>query len=274
MIVHWQRVGFVHGVMNTDNMSILGLTIDYGPYGWIDSYDPDWTPNTTDAAHRRYRFSHQPRIAYWNLVQLANAIHPLIGEVEPLQAALDLYTQGFETGWRDMMAGKLGLNNYDPARDDELTHELLALLAAVETDMTIFFRHLAQIGPDRLDDPNTDLLAPLNEAWYQPEQITSTYRERLQAWLRAYLQRLHADGTANSTRISRMNESNPRYVLRNCLAQQAIDLAEQGDHSLIRDLLEVLRQPYTDQPGKEAFAAKRPDWARTRPGCSMLSCSS
>ncbi len=274
MIVHWQRVGFVHGVMNTDNMSILGLTIDYGPYGWMDDYDPDWTPNTTDASHRRYRFGHQPRIAYWNLVQLANAIYPLIGEAEPLQTGLDLYTQSFEQGWREMIARKLGLKAYDPAQDDDLTGELFALLSAVETDMTIFFRQLANIGPELPNIPNADLLSPLEEAWYQPEQIVPAYRQRVLSWLAAYRQRLHTNATPNSARIARMNAANPRYVLRNCLAQQAIDLAGQGDPSLIEELLEVLRHPYTDQPGKAAFAAKRPDWARARPGCSMLSCSS
>ena len=120
MIVHWQRVGFVHGVMNTDNMSILGLTIDYGPYGWLEDYDPHWTPNTTDREERRYRFGHQPQIALWNLVQLANAIYPLIEQVEPLQQALQVYNTGFEQGWQTMMAQKLGLNSFVKETDVEL----------------------------------------------------------------------------------------------------------------------------------------------------------
>ena len=146
MIVHWQRVGFVHGVMNTDNMSILGLTIDYGPYGWLENYDPNWTPNTTDAAERRYRFGNQPQIAFWNLGQLANAIYPLIEQVEPLQQAINAYKDTFERGWQTMVADKLGLNVYDPATDDELNTELLILLQLVETDMTIFYRKLAHAG--------------------------------------------------------------------------------------------------------------------------------
>ena len=96
MIVHWMRVGFVHGVMNTDNMSILGLTIDYGPYGWLEDYDPDWTPNTTDAATRRYRFGHQPAVAQWNLLQLANAIYPIVGQAEPLEAALRAFAEDYQ----------------------------------------------------------------------------------------------------------------------------------------------------------------------------------
>jgi uncharacterized protein YdiU (UPF0061 family) len=152
MIVHWMRVGFVHGVMNTDNMSILGLTIDYGPYGWLENYDPDWTPNTTDAAGRRYRFGQQPAIAQWNLAQLANAIYPLIGQVEPLQAVLDDYVQPiYQAGWQQMMARKLGLNAFDPATDDDLIAELLAILPLAETDMTIFFRRLARL---KVNDPS------------------------------------------------------------------------------------------------------------------------
>ena len=274
LIVEWQRVGFVHGVMNTDNMSILGLTIDYGPYGWIDDYDPDWTPNTTDAGGRRYRFGHQSLIAYWNLVQLANALHPLIGAIEPLQAALDGYVARYEAGWRDMMTRKLGLQRHDPALDGELISELLTLLPLAETDMTIFFRELSGIGPTQAEGTNAECLFPLEAAWYRPETIPAELRQRWLNWMRRYAGRLRLDGEADATRVARMHAANPRYVLRNYLAQQAIDLAEQGDASRISELLDLLRRPYTDQPGREAFAEKRPDWARHKPGCSMLSCSS
>lgn len=273
MIVHWQRVGFVHGVMNTDNMSILGLTIDYGPYGWLENYDPGWTPNTTDADDRRYRFGNQPQIAFWNLGQLANAIHPLIEQVEPLQQALAGYTETYEQGWQAMMAGKLGLNAFDPATDEELCTELPALLESIETDMTIFFRQLAMIPSQ--DSVNDDMLIlPLMPAWYMPEQLTSGYKIRLVNWLRLYIKRVQRDANPDEARRKRMNAVNPKYVLRNYLAQLAIDKAEQGDFSRVNDLLECLRHPYDEQPGQEEFAEKRPDWARQRPGCSMLSCSS
>lgn len=277
MIVHWQRVGFVHGVMNTDNMSILGLTIDYGPYGWLENYDPDWTPNTTDAAERRYRFGHQPHIAFWNLGQLANAVYPLIEEVEPLQQAMNQYAETFERGWQVMMAGKLGLASYRPDVDEELIDELLALLQAVETDMTLFFRRLARM--ETTDDFLNALTAQsgagfFGEAYYVPEQLTPDYRRRLSLWLERYVRRLQQDGVADETRRSRMNAVNPKYVLRNYLAQLAIDKAEQGDFDMVNELLELLRHPYDEQPGRELFAARRPDWARTRAGCSMLSCSS
>jgi uncharacterized protein YdiU (UPF0061 family) len=277
MIVHWQRVGFVHGVMNTDNMSILGLTIDYGPYGWLENYDPGWTPNTTDAAERRYRFGHQPHIAFWNLGQLANAVYPLIGEVEPLQQAMNQYAETFERGWQVMMAGKLGFVSYRQDVDEELIDELLTLLQAVETDMTLFFRRLARMETTGeflkalTEQSGADFFS---EAYYVPEQLTPDYRRRLLLWLERYVRRLQQDGVADETRRSRMNAVNPKYVLRNYLAQLAIDKAEQGDFAMVNELLELLRHPYDEQPGRELFAARRPDWARTRAGCSMLSCSS
>jgi len=259
--------------MNTDNMSILGLTIDYGPYGWLENYDPNWTPNTTDAAERRYRFGSQPQIAFWNLAQLANAIYPLIEQVEPLQQAIDAYKESFEQGWQNMVAAKLGLGDYDAAIDDALNTELLILLQLVETDMTLFYRNLARLSMDA-EQSNEALMAPLLEAYYVPEQLSEDYKERLGNWLRSYIKRLQNAGISDAERIKTMNAANPKYVLRNYLAQLAIDKAEQGDFSMVNELLAVLRHPYDEQPGKEEFALKRPDWARQRPGCSMLSCSS
>ena len=275
MIVHWMRVGFVHGVMNTDNMSILGLTIDYGPYGWLEDYDPSWTPNTTDAGGRRYRFGHQPQIAHWNLAQLANAIVPLVEEVEPLQKALDQFATHFQEGWKVMMAQKLGLQSLDDEADVELTTELQTILQLTETDMTIFYRNLAQVdveGEEARSD--AELMAPLLDAYYDVDGLTDEVRGRVVAWLRTYANRVRRDGTSNAKRRQGMDAANPKYVLRNYLAQLAIDKAEEGDNSLVNELLEVLRNPYDEQPDKETFAAKRPEWARNRVGCSMLSCSS
>ena len=277
MVVHWLRVGFVHGVMNTDNMSILGLTIDYGPYGWLEDYDSNWTPNTTDAASHRYAFGKQPQIAHWNLVQLANALYPLIEQTEPLEKALTSYVQEFESCWQSMMAHKLGLQSFTPDLDDSLVGGLLEILQLAETDMTIFYRRLASLDLDTKPGDHIDdatLIEPLLDAYYVPEQLTPETTARLAAWLRRYHDRLREDGTDNETRRTRMNAVNPKYVLRNYLAQLAIDKAEQGDPSLVHELLELLRHPYDEQPDKEAYAQKRPDWARQRPGCSMLSCSS
>jgi uncharacterized protein YdiU (UPF0061 family) len=276
MIVHWQRVGFVHGVMNTDNMSILGLTIDYGPYGWLENYDPQWTPNTTDAEDRRYRYENQPQIAYWNLAQLGNAIYPLIGEVEPLQTALHGYIKTFDDEWRAMMAAKLGLREFIADEDDVLCAELFQVLQLAETDMTLFFRQLAHIDLSLVDQEL--LIAPLLVAYYQPEVVTGQVKVQILAWLNKYCQRIAKEqannSEANAQRQNRMNAVNPKYVLRNYLAQLAIDAAASGDFSGVADLLAVLRNPYDEQPGSEKYAEKRPEWARHRAGCSMLSCSS
>lgn len=275
MIVHWMRVGFVHGVMNTDNMSILGLTIDYGPYGWLEDYNPSWTPNTTDAGQRRYRYGQQPNIAGWNLVQLANAIYPLVDAVEPLQNAINAYSESFEEGWKSMMAQKLGLNGYVAETDDKLVEELQTVLQLVETDMTIFYRKLALLDMHASGDTADDILmAPLLDAYYSPEQLTDEHRAQIGNWLRRYMARVQREGTPDDVRRSRMNAVNPKYVLRNYLAQLAIDKAEEGDVSMVNELLELLRRPYDEQPEHGVYAQKRPDWARHRAGCSMLSCSS
>ncbi|MEM7405208.1 MAG: YdiU family protein [Pseudomonadota bacterium] len=275
MIAHWMRVGFVHGVMNTDNMSVLGLTIDYGPYGWLENFDPDWTPNTTDAGGRRYRFGQQPQIALWNLVQLANAIYPLIEDVDPLRNALERYGDTYLASRQRMMADKLGLAEFRGDRDDTLFTELENALVLAETDMTLFYRALADIdivGADDLSD--VALTAPLANAYYTPEAFDGEVLAGVAAWVRSYAARARDDGTQADARRARMNAANPLYVLRNYLAQLAIDEAEKGDYALVNELLEVLRNPYAEQAGKERFAEKRPDWARHRAGCSMLSCSS
>lgn len=270
MVAGWMRVGFVHGVMNTDNMSILGLTIDYGPYGWVDNFDPLWTPNTTDAQGRRYRFGQQASIAYWNLTRLANALVGAFATVEPLQAGLQNYADTYAAAERKMVAGKLGLRDCGDA-DVSLMEDLQALLQAAEVDMTLFFRALADI--DEAADDTAKMLALFDPAFYDPEKQQAA-KDNFAGWLTQYTARLRSDAMPAAERRSRMNRVNPRYVLRNYLAQQAIDRAEQGDEAGIHDLLEVMRHPYEDQPGRDEFARRRPDWARNRAGCSMLSCSS
>ncbi len=277
MVVHWQRVGFVHGVMNTDNMSIMGLTIDYGPYGWLENFDSNWTPNTTDAEDRRYRFGNQPEIAFWNLAQLANAIYPLIPETQGLQETLQHhYSQTLQHDLHVMKAEKLGLPDVQMATDEALLSDLETLLQSVETDMTIFYRQLANVDMSvNIETVEIERwLQPLEAAYYLPEQLDDAYQHQRFDWLKSYARRLHQNGITETDRTRRMNAVNPNYVLRNYLAQLAIDDAEQGDFTETHRLLDVLRQPYCEQTGKQNYAAKRPDWARQRAGCSMLSCSS
>ena len=269
MIVHWMRVGFVHGVMNTDNMSILGLTIDYGPYGWLEDFDPNWTPNTTDASGRRYRFGNQSQIAQWNLFQLANALYPLIEQAEPLQDIIGDYVEIYQEKVQAMRCQKLGLNHYD----EELHQELHEVLQLVETDMTIFYRKLANITTSD-SSSDEEVFSIVSDAYYDIDSINDESRNRIVAWLQQYRQQLLKDGIEDKERKVIMNATNPKYVLRNYLAQLAIDDAEQGDFDLIHTLHECLRHPYDEQDNMEQFAAKRPDWARDRAGCSMLSCSS
>ncbi|WP_420438661.1 protein adenylyltransferase SelO [Candidatus Poriferisodalis sp.] len=273
MVCEWLRVGFVHGVMNTDNMSILGLTIDYGPYGWLDDYDPDWTPNTTDATHRRYRFGTQPAVAQWNLMQLANALYPLVGEAEPLQAALDGYVPYFEQQWSAMMAAKLGLPGLETETDRELATDVLEVLRLVETDMTVFWRRLATVDTSDGVEP-ADRIAPLADAYYRPAEVTAEHRSATSEFVERYAERLRELAIADTARAEAMNRVNPKYVLRNYLAQLAIDSATEGRPEAIGELLDVMRRPYDEQPERESYAALRPDWARTRVGCSQLSCSS
>jgi uncharacterized protein YdiU (UPF0061 family) len=268
MVAHWMRVGFVHGVMNTDNMSILGLTIDYGPYGWLEDYDPGWTPNTTDRGQRRYRFGQQPQVAYWNLVQLASALVPLVGSPEPLQSVVEQFPRYFAETYNPIMAAKLGLPDLGEG-DADLLDGLFELLAAEETDMTLFFRGLADVPRD-LPENAEARIAPVLAAFYAPPGPDLV--RRWGDWLALRAQRL--DGRPDAERKAAMDAVNPLYVMRNYLAQLAIDAANEGDASRIAETLEVMRRPYTEQAGRAEYAEKRPEWARSRPGCSMLSCSS
>jgi uncharacterized protein YdiU (UPF0061 family) len=252
--------------MNTDNMSILGLTIDYGPYGWVDNFDRDWTPNTTDAHGRRYRFGWQPKIAYWNLTRLAHALAPLFADPAPLRDGLQRYMDAFTAADRDNIARKFGLADCCDA-DVERMQQLHGLLEENEVDMTIFFRALADL------DPSAPSRALFDDAFYDVGRRDAS-SARFDDWFERYARRVREDPLSAAERVERMDAANPRYVPRNYLAQLAIDRAEAGDFGGVDELLDVMRRPYEDQPGREAFAARRPDWARDRAGCSMLSCSS
>lgn len=250
MIAQWQSVGFNHGVMNTDNMSIIGDTIDYGPFGFLDEYDPDHICNHSDN-NGRYAFKNQPSVGLWNLNALATALTSLI-DTEELIAALKNYEPEFMRQFRTIMASKIGLDNYQP--DDELLiNELLALLQTNKVDYTIFFRQLADYSADnqRIRDQFID-------------------RQGFDAWAHKYSQRLQQQDSTDPQRRQQMQAINPKYVLRNYMAQAAIEQARKGDYTEVELLLDVLQSPCEEHPQAEKYAGLPPDWAEQ----ISVSCSS
>jgi len=274
MIVAWQRVGFVHGVMNTDNMSIHGITIDYGPYGWLEDYNLGWTPNTTDSQHKRYRFGNQPQVAFWNLIQLANALVPLIKQTDQLEAILDQFHTICLKTYIEMMSKKLGFQAVAEG-DKELILDLEPLLMLVETDMTIFFRLLSNFNKDEvLLEDNDRFLNIIKPAFYNFKSLKSSDKIEWFQWLKRYQNRLKNEELSNEARQIQMDKTNPKYVLRNYIAQLIIEDANKGDYKLLNEIFNLLKNPYNEQPEHEKWFAKRPDWAKEKVGCSMLSCSS
>ncbi|GAB4092498.1 protein adenylyltransferase SelO [Flaviaesturariibacter terrae] len=262
LMAEWQRVGFVHGVMNTDNMSILGLTIDYGPYSFVDAFEPNFTPNTTDLPGRRYAFAKQPAVAKWNLGCLAGALLPLVESQEPLVALLDTYDGAYWKYWFRMMGDKLGLSELT-GDDQALIEQCELMLATLQPDYTIFFQLLATwLGSEE------DALAHFTPSFYGTP--TDDQESLLLEFLQNWRERAAAEDAASVR--ARMQGANPRFVLRNYLLSQAIEGLEKGNETMLRELEAALREPYSDKHDK--FLEKRPDWANARAGCSMLSCSS
>ncbi|KAM6578998.1 hypothetical protein CsatB_030835 [Cannabis sativa] len=259
LVAKWQGVGFTHGVLNTDNMSILGLTIDYGPFGFLDAFDPSYTPNTTDLPGRRYCFANQPDIGLWNVAQFATTLSSaeLINDTEA-NYAMERYGTKFMDEYQAIMTRKLGLPKYNK----QLISKLLNNMAVDKVDYTNFFRLLSNIKAD-VNIPEEELLVPLKAV------LLDIGKERKEAWT-AWLA---SSGISDEERKASMNAVNPKYVLRNYLCQSAIDAAEQGDFEEVRRLLKVMERPYDDQPGMEKYARLPPAWAY-RPGVCMLSCSS
>ncbi len=270
-LLGWMRTGFVHGVLNSDNMSIIGQTIDYGPYGWLDNFDAQWTPNTTDAGMRRYSFGQQPAVVQWNLYQLANALLPVTGNREFMEAELSRFATLHEREWREMMLAKAGLLPGSEQEDDAILDGLMQILVAQETDYTLFFRRLADFDHRRSDRLLADIL---RDAIYNQAAYDDAQQQRINVWATLYAERLEQQGSDWARRRARMNAINPCFLLRNYLTQQAVEQAAQGDLQLLRDLQVALQQPYEQLPGLESLYGKRPEWARHKAGCSMLSCSS
>ena len=261
LMAQWQLVGFAHGVMNTDNMSILGLTLDYGPFGFLDAYEPGFICNHSDY-RGRYAFDQQPSIGLWNLTCLAQAMLPLLdaddGEAAAEQArdALAGYEPALIAAYSAGMRAKLGLRDAHEG-DQALSAGLLNLMEANRIDYTTLFRDLAAL---RVADDSLD--AGLRDRFID--------RPGFDAWLADYRARLRHESGDDDARAAAMRAVNPRYILRNYLAQQAIERAEQGDYAEIDRLLALLSRPFDEQPGMQAYAQEPPDWGRVL----EVSCSS
>jgi len=241
MIAQWQSVGFNHGVMNTDNMSIIGDTIDYGPFGFLDTYDPDHICNHSDTSGR-YSFKNQPSVGLWNLNALATSLTSLIDN-EDLISALKQYEPEFLDQFRHIMAGKIGLEEYRHD-DEQLINQLLELLQINNVDYSIFFRALSAFSDDN-----------------QSIRDQFVDREGFDVWAEKYSTRLAQQNLTDQQRQQSMNALNPKYVLRNYIAQAAIDAAKQGDYSEVHLMLNVLQSPFEEHPPAEKYAGLPPNWA-------------
>ncbi|XP_074560206.1 uncharacterized protein LOC141816301 [Curcuma longa] len=266
LVASWQGVGFTHGVLNTDNMSVLGLTIDYGPFGFLDAFDPSYTPNTTDLPGRRYCFANQPDIGLWNIAQFTATLSSakLISK-EEANYAMERYGDKFMGEYQSIMTSKLGLSKYNK----QLISTLLNNMAVDKVDYTNFFRLLSNVKADATIS-KAELLVPLKAALLD---IGPERKEAWTTWVQTYIEELVSSGVSDDERKVTMNSVNPKYILRNYLCQSAIDAAEQGDSGEVQRLLKLIEHPYDEQPGMEKYARLPPAWAY-RPGVCMLSCSS
>jgi len=261
LVIEWERVGFVHGVLNTDNLSILGLTIDYGPYGWVEDYNRDWTPNTSDSSHR-YAFGEQINVAFWNIYQLLNALYPAIEEAEPLQKIVNELPNYYDFKREEMFGKKLGL---EPELAQNLMNPLIQNLENSQMDMTLFFRQLTHF-----DDDFEKHFALLISSSYSNN--VEKHVNNWKVWFEDYQKAINRSNIDNRQEMMRL--ANPKFIFRNYMAQLAIEAAEKDDFSLINTFFNLLRKPYEEQPENEKWFTKRPDWALHKVGCSALSCSS
>lgn len=267
LMVEWLRVGFVHGVMNTDNMSILGLTIDYGPYSFVDDYDYNFTPNTTDLPGRRYAFGKQAAVAKWNLACLAGAIAPLINDNDKLVATLEEYDDIYWSKYYRMMANKLGLDQVQTG-DSKLVDQLEKNLKSIKPDMTIFFQLLIELPINIVSDQ--DVITHFEESFYK--DLKQDEAGSLANFIKVYIERVKSNNISRQESQEQMRVNNPRIILRNYMLHQAIEDLEKGDDKLFVRLQQAMKEPYSNR--FDEFFAKRPGWATQKAGCSMLSCSS
>ena len=251
MIAHWQAVGFMHGVMNTDNMSILGLTLDYGPFGFMEAFDVDHICNHTDQGGR-YSYANQVPVGHWNCYALANALLPLIKDTDAAQAALEVYVDAYGQQFDALLHAKLGLSATQE-NDRALFDDMFKLMQENHVDFTLFFRRLGGLRAEVQDADLAQADAPLRDLFLD--------RPGFDAWAQQYRARLRQENSVDAARSEAMNRVNPKYILRNYLAQVAIEKAQNGDFSETARLLAVLERPFDEQPGNESYAALPPDWA-------------
>ncbi|MFZ6686634.1 protein adenylyltransferase SelO [Undibacterium sp. SXout11W] len=255
LMAHWQSVGFMHGVMNTDNMSILGLTIDYGPFGFMEAFDESHICNHTDQ-QGRYSYKMQPSIGNWNMHALGQAMLPLIGSVEDTQAALSGYSSNFAAKWASLLRSKFGFSVAHDS-DKQLEEDFFSLMQENHADFTLSFRQLSHLKND--DSSKDDALLNL-----------FINRESVKVWLQRYRARLAIESSNEVARQELMLANNPKYVLRNYLAQNAIEKAQNKDFSEVAKLLSILENPFDEQIEHEKYAKLPPDWAKDL----EVSCSS
>ncbi|SFU58332.1 protein adenylyltransferase SelO [Pseudoduganella namucuonensis] len=258
LVAQWQAVGFMHGVLNTDNMSILGETLDYGPFGFMEAFDRGHICNHSDQGGR-YSYGNQPQIGHWNCYALGKALLPLIGEVKAAQDALDVYQSAFAAKADQLMRAKLGLAT---AQDDDrdLMEAMFTVMEDNHADFTQFFRRLGALRVDAVPDAAAMAEAGANHP-DAPVRDLFLDRAAFDAWAQRYRARLRAENSVDADRKLAMDQVNPKYVLRNYLAQVAIEKAQNKDFTEIARLLTVLERPYDEQPEHEAYAALPPDWA-------------
>ncbi len=267
LMVEWLRVGFVHGVMNTDNMSILGLTIDYGPYSFVDNYDPLFTPNTTDLPGRRYAFGRQASVAKWNLGCLGGALAPLLTGTDELVEIIDSYDDVFWTKYYTMLAAKTGLD--EPRPDDaSLFNQMDAMLRSVQPDMTLFYQLLSTV-PGNFETAEA-AMAHFSESFYQ--HPNNDQASALQGWLQLYAARRASNAIPVHLAKEKMRQANPQFILRNYLLHQSIEELQAGNDELFYKLAEAIKYPFENRFPE--LMGRRPSWAEQKAGCSMLSCSS
>lgn len=260
MIVQWWRVGFTHGVMNTDNMSILGLTIDYGPFGFLDDFDLDFTPNTTDLPGRRYAFGNQLTISLWNLMALGNALAPLFEQEEDLNLALIDYEKQFKQKFDEMIANKFGFQNTNE-NISLFTRKAIAFLDKTKYDYTLFFKSLEK-------DIESLSVLDFNDSDYH----NGKYHSELEDFLSKYKEIIKQEGLLEIQRLEIMKKTNPWFIPRNYILYECIEGVKNKQMDLFLKVFKALQNPYEN--AFPELSKKRPNWAVNTPGCSTLSCSS